>query len=241
MLLIYAPYVQSRADCNRTRLKCDRQQPCQSCVQRGLSISCAYTQQPSHGRDQGLKAPESVHDRIDQLEKLVTILMNEKSSESTSTPHYHPSTESSSSEIPDTPDRVELKNDATSYTNSSHWLNILDGITELRDELDRITIVTSDDCPGADTPGPDILFGRQRYASKSEILAALPPRPESDQLVHSYFVSMDMASAILHKPTFLKEVLHISPFCHIIAYTVYTLSSLKDPACFYRLFRLPQR
>jgi hypothetical protein len=141
--------------------------------------------------------------------------MNEKYTSST---RQQPiSIDAISSEVPDTPDRVELDHDATSYTNSSHWLNILDGITELRDELDRIAIVSSYDGPGPDTSGPDLLFGRQRHATKNEILAAIPPKAEADQLIHSYFTSMDMASAVLHKPTFLKEV--ESSCHHTLSYT----------------------
>jgi hypothetical protein len=111
-----------------------------------------------------------------------------------------------SSEVPDTPDRVEVDDDATSYTNSSHWTNILDGITELRDELDRVGIVSPHQCSGPDTPGPDLLFGRQKYATKTDILAGIPPKAESDDLIDKYFASLDMASALLHRPTFMAEV-----------------------------------
>lgn len=79
------------------------------------------------------KASTTVHDRIDQLEKLVTSLMGSKGIE-----HGSPAFPSSShvdqysddsTEVPGTPDRVKLNGDATSYTNSGHWTSILDGVS----------------------------------------------------------------------------------------------------------------
>lgn len=114
--------------------------------------------------------------------------------------------ESTTGDIAATPDRVNLDGDATRYESGGHWANILDGITELREELDRIAITGKEmDHLGADISGPDLLFGRQRHVTKSEILAAVPPRAEADELVLTYFSSMDMAPIIIHRPSFLQE------------------------------------
>lgn len=132
--------------CRRRKLKCDRQQPCKTCVDRGLSLSCTYvrnvptTQEP--------KAPHSVHDRIDQLEKLVTSLMSGKDVEhdSPATPalsqlqhlqHLH---EDNDTEIPSTPDRVRFTDDTTSYTNSAHWTSILDGVSWSQCKLESFPV-----------------------------------------------------------------------------------------------------
>lgn len=110
--------------------------------------------------------------------------------------------------VPGTPDRIQLNGDATSYTNSGHWTSILDGITELRDELDRIaaTDEPSDPIESEASRGPDLLFGRQRHASKNELLAAIPPRVESDQLINTFFACMDMAPVVIHRETFMRQV-----------------------------------
>jgi hypothetical protein len=72
-----------------------------------------------------------------------------------------------------------------------------------------------------DAPGPELLFGRCRHATKEEILAGLPPRLEADRIIDIFFMSMEShpsrfaasieyhpltLPAMLHKPTFLKEV-----------------------------------
>ncbi|KAF3032589.1 hypothetical protein E8E12_001956 [Didymella heteroderae] len=121
-------------------------------------------------------------------------------------PHLQHVSEDNDAEIPTTPDRVRFTGDTTSYTNSAHWASILDGISELREHLDEIpTTAHARDDTSTEVPGPDILFGRQRHASKQELLAALPPRTEADQLISTYFASMDTSPNLVHKPTFLKE------------------------------------
>ena len=70
-------------------------------------------------------------------------------------------------------------------------------ISELREHLDEIpTTAHSRSDNLTDVPGPDILFGRQRHASKQELLAALPPRTEADQLISTYFASMDTSPSM---------------------------------------------
>jgi hypothetical protein len=118
------------------RLKCDRQQPCKTCVDRGLSLSCAYVRSTPASREP--KVPTSVHDRIDQLEKLVTNLIGGSAVDIVNPAQYSPAQYSpaqeqyhngdSNPEIPGTPDHVKLSSDTTSYTNSGHWTSILDSV-----------------------------------------------------------------------------------------------------------------
>jgi hypothetical protein len=67
-------------------------------------------------------------------------------------------------------------------------------ISELREHLDRIpTSANPTNDAQHDIPGPDLLFGRQRHTTQQEILAALPPRSEADQLLDRFFSSLDTA------------------------------------------------
>ncbi|KAF2025127.1 hypothetical protein EK21DRAFT_77166 [Setomelanomma holmii] len=183
--------------CRRRKLKCDRQQPCKTCIDRGLSLSCTFIRSVAVSQEN--KPPNSVHDRINQLEKLVTTLMSTKEVEHhspgmSSTSHFEQYSDDERVELPGTPDRVKRSNDTTSYTNSGHWTSILDGISELKEHLDQIpTSAHARDDGSGEIPGPDLLFGRQRHATKQELLAALPPRSEADQLIASYFESMQSA------------------------------------------------
>ncbi|KAK9320869.1 fungal-specific transcription factor domain-containing protein [Lipomyces orientalis] len=78
--------------CRRRKLRCDRAQPCGTCVSRGLSLSCTYVNRPAAAATssqrmdsaQGSSAPggpggawpASIPDRLGQLERLVTSLMS---------------------------------------------------------------------------------------------------------------------------------------------------------------------
>ncbi|KAF2736393.1 hypothetical protein EJ04DRAFT_542486 [Polyplosphaeria fusca] len=206
--------------CRRRKLKCDRQHPCKTCMDRGLSLSCTYTKLAAASEP---KEPHNVHDRIEQLERLVATLMDGQkapreahttqpvlvpASEDFHDPHSVPQDTSHDTgpEIAGTPDRVKLDEDSTSYTGSGHWASILDGIAELKDHLDEIpTTALSRDPTHPELVGPDLLFGRHRHATQAELIVALPPKAEADKLVAIYFTSLELAAAILHKPTFVRE------------------------------------
>ena len=107
------------------RLKCDRQQPCKACIDRGLSLTCTFVPHvPSPARE---TRPHNVHDRIDQLEKLVTSLMNPNNADQrTNLASPSPLSSSGAQSSTDsnqpglgTPETVRLESDATSYSSST--------------------------------------------------------------------------------------------------------------------------
>lgn len=132
--------------CRRRKLKCDRQQPCKTCIDRGLTLSCTYVRNVSAAQEP--KAPHSVHDRIDQLEKLVTTLMGGKETVPASpaipmmSQHTHLN-EDNGPDLPGTPDRVRFSGDTTSYANSAHWTSILDGVSRRLDSKSKCTVLNS--------------------------------------------------------------------------------------------------
>lgn len=81
---------------------------------------------------QETRAPSNVHERINQLERLVTTLMTNKEIDQ-ATPDRplvpHAASDEDVDEIPGTPDQVKLSKDTTTYTNSGHWTSILDGVS----------------------------------------------------------------------------------------------------------------
>lgn len=115
--------------CRRRKLKCDRQQPCKTCIDRGLALSCIYVRNAPAAQEP--KAPHSVHDRIDQLEKLVTTLMSGKDANPTLSPasHLPHLNNDNGADVPGTPDRMRFTGDTTSYASGAHWTSILDGVS----------------------------------------------------------------------------------------------------------------
>jgi len=65
-------------------------------------------------------------------------------------------------------------------------------ISELREHLDQVPVSPDpDDEVVNEVPGPELLFGRNAHATREELLASLPPRPEADRLIDTFFISME--------------------------------------------------
>ncbi|KAJ5516062.1 hypothetical protein N7527_007622 [Penicillium freii] len=152
--------------CRRRKLRCDRQQPCATCTQRGLGLSCAYSPSPQALRDgnaQPVRPVATVQERIKQLEELVVDLMQKTSatnvpplassnpSPSANTPlaanHASPRVSLSATPAADGAHRVNspdsdhgsmrLTKSGASYVHGTHWAAVLGGIAELKDHFDR--------------------------------------------------------------------------------------------------------
>lgn len=109
---------------------------------------------------------------------------------------------------------IRMRKSGPSYANSTHWLAILDSITELREHvalenpspepvLQQNSPVTGFDLDTRPFPRPRLLYGCRVQASLSSILQAVPPRPVVDRLVSRYFNDLDMATG---KPSVRKSV-----------------------------------
>ncbi|KAG9239362.1 hypothetical protein BJ875DRAFT_188438 [Amylocarpus encephaloides] len=218
--------------CRSKKLKCDRNQPCRSCSGRGLASSCTY---PTHNIVGGVDKRRAsrntgngnIQNKINQLEGLVISLMSSlnaskgadsKSSDiETAVPpkRVNESIHASGNlekleegKLSDTFGRITLEKARTTYVDSNHWTSVLDGISELKDYFEEETSPveeTASETPDLSVGDPQLLFGLNSRATKQEIIASLPPRPQVDRLVSSYFESMDMAPVIVHVRTFLKE------------------------------------
>ncbi|KAL1612338.1 hypothetical protein SLS60_000564 [Paraconiothyrium brasiliense] len=157
----------------------------------------------------------NVHDRVDQLEKLVTTLMAEKTGGDRTRKNTLPTVaspfrldlndESANIEAPKTPVHMTLDSDETHYTDSGHWMSILDSISELKDELDQIASEPQPYSHAGDDAGPELLLGIKTHATRQEILAGLPAKAEADHLLERYYNFVDVAPTIMHRPKFQRE------------------------------------
>lgn len=121
--------------CRRRKLKCDRQKPCQTCLERGLSLSCTYSHAPAAPKatpNAGPTKAPTVHERIEQLEKLVEALAQEKcrmlaASATSSSQEQIQSANDRLAALTEPLERLNLEQGEVSYT-SSDWTSILDGV-----------------------------------------------------------------------------------------------------------------
>ncbi|TGJ82083.1 hypothetical protein E0Z10_g6697 [Xylaria hypoxylon] len=83
------------------------------------------------------------------------------------------------------------------YVGGAHWTAILDGIADLREDVDQ-------QGQGSRSSHPQLLYGCQP-ASRDAILATLPPRPTVDRSISRYFNLLDLAPSAVHSTQFLCE------------------------------------
>ncbi|KAL2818950.1 fungal-specific transcription factor domain-containing protein [Aspergillus granulosus] len=106
------------------------------------------------------------------------------------------------------------------YVEGDHWVAILDGISDLKDHLDREERLRLaggynairddvDTTGGTAQPrrgGALLLYGCRRATSRDEIISALPPKYAVDRYISRYFNYLDLvSSATVHGPSFLRE------------------------------------
>ena len=112
--------------------------------------------------------------------------------------------------------RLKINGGETSYVGSAHWASILDGITDLRRELDDVS--ENEDAEHGDwqheeeitnaamsTSHAHSLLHSPKRLTKVELLAEMPSRLVVDQLVATWFNSSDPFKQAIHKIQFEQE------------------------------------
>ncbi|EFQ96790.1 fungal specific transcription factor domain-containing protein [Nannizzia gypsea CBS 118893] len=240
--------------CRRRKSRCDRQQPCSTCLARGQT--CVYVENhPTLTKPSvplgttAPSAPHAVHDRLVQLERLVMSLMSDPAQRAnygvtnTSAAEVTPRAGSENGHGPvpgsgagaGTGNNTNTQGDAPvdgrsecgsmrvtaselRYVGGDHWAAILENIADLKDHFDREEQLrlanspeeldgnNSDPASKPRFPHALLLYGCRRPASRSEILAALPPKSAVDRYISRYFNCLDLvASSVVHGPSFLNQ------------------------------------
>jgi hypothetical protein len=90
------------------------------------------------------------------------------------------------------------------YVGSDHWAAILDSIADLKDHFDReenlrlantLDVDESDPVGRPRSPQALLLYGCKRATSRSEILAALPPKTAMDRYISRFFNRLDLVAS----------------------------------------------
>ena len=193
----YSIVITKSCTLNFARLRCDRQHPCGACSKRGLTNSCNYatTSSPKTDTQPSVAPPQSssLHGRISELESLVVTLM--KAQSPPSPPGPTPSSLAFADVFSETRRSKKTQDEAafpadlgtlklgesgTSYVQSVHWEAILTKIRGLKEDF-----VTDSKA----LPGSHLFYGPNRHATRDEIMAAVPPRPDVDRLMALHFDS----------------------------------------------------
>ena len=216
----------------KSRLKCDRKHPCSTCSTRGLALSCSYPN--SHhavsqdGTARITRPKGSVQDRIVQLESLVESLIPKTATVEqqqqqqqqqdaitieSDTPTSINTPENEEHTAPSTPSEYGSMmscRTGVKYVGSTHWVAVLDGISELKDHFQQeADVVPQDIMPQSPPPPyesiPHLLYGTTKAATKDEVLASMPPRSIVDRFISRYFNIMDLSSSQFNLPCTMKN------------------------------------
>ena len=186
--------------CRRSKLRCDRGQPCGNCVKRDEGDTCNYK------RPNDLRADSSrqtvAEDRLLHLESLVRDLMQSRApAEFCNKSVVVPDTTRDLAESFDGPrsDRI--------YVGSTHWSAILDDICDLKAVLGGSTdIQNSEGSLEAIAASRELIFGSSNDHSVQQILSQyLPPRVEADRLLSIYFRGETYIVPFVHTYHFQKQ------------------------------------
>ncbi|KIW18527.1 hypothetical protein PV08_02815 [Exophiala spinifera] len=208
--------------CRKSKLRCDKAQPCGSCVKRDAGAACSYHRPPptlSESRNEGTLSSVA-EDRLLHLEAMVRELMEQQASttEQSST-HAVPSKLRAPHSRPK--DAVDLECNETPgdsrYVGFTHWSAILDDIHELKIALTganeaqeaALSLNSSTSTPPGSTlsgAGNDIIFGGSSSFSLEEILDQyLPPKIEVDRALAAYFRGETFIIPFVHIYQFQRQ------------------------------------
>ncbi|KAH7188543.1 fungal-specific transcription factor domain-containing protein [Fusarium flagelliforme] len=192
----------SCAPCRNSKLKCDREQPCNQCDKKGRASQCAYAPKPERKRPvKGMSA------RLKRLEGMVREMMDSESAVQTAG-----SNPGSNSQVangvtgPEVQGHVVKGNKTTTYVGATHCMAMLEDIEDLKSYFDQPED-TEEDQILADEIDPTELMLNTRAGprNREELLSRLPDRKVADRLLSRYFASMSPSQHIVHRPTFTRQ------------------------------------
>ncbi|KAK9321518.1 hypothetical protein V1517DRAFT_326112 [Lipomyces orientalis] len=217
--------------CRKSKLRCDRGQPCSSCVRRDDADACSYrwtTGSRVHNQ-------AAVEGRLTHLESLVKNLMWSQESAPSDCDVISPELARCPLEI--AVQTQSEKVDATRYVGSTHWSAILDDIHELTAVLGGYGDVQGAENPTTPDPpalGSELIFGSPNSYSLQQVISLyLPSRVELDRYLSLYFQGETYIVPFIHTHHFQRQyrefwadAASVNPLWLSILFSICCLASL---------------
>lgn len=210
--------------CQRRKTRCDRQQPCNACCQRGDPERCKFgaldtaegaTAAVSNGGvGTNVGSKKEVQARLTKLEEIVKNLASGTDRSSTSA---QDSGSAGSSNTEDGGEESETRRrlrvdraDGGSFHGATSWASLVDNIRDIQHMLED----GGDTVPGSSSelmqsdaprPAPECFLTIRSQIDLQEILDALPPRQDTDKLVLIFFNAKFVAIPFIHAHQFRRQ------------------------------------
>ena len=197
------------SQCKKAKLRCDRGQPCGSCIRRDDTASCSYQQQMlvAGGRN------TIAEDKLQHLETLVTQLIQNQKSDASGNSNSLRKLELLSG-IPDkgrspAETSAETSPARETYVGSTHWSSILEDIHELKIALAETPETLKDEqFVSSDLLKSDgeLIFGLPGNYSLGRIISQfLLPKVEVDRFLARYFQGETYIVPFIHTYQFQRQ------------------------------------
>ncbi|KAM0321448.1 hypothetical protein ACHAPQ_009416 [Fusarium lateritium] len=214
----------SCAPCRNSKLKCDREQPCNQCAKKGRASQCAYAPKPERKRPaKGMSA------RLKRLEGMVREMMDAEGAPSEATADTKNSSRATTG--PEVQGHVVQGKKATTYVGATHCMAMLEDIEDLKSYFEHPEDTEDDQSPADEIdPTELILNTRAGPKNREELLNRLPDRNVADRLISRYFASMS-PSQRKHNPQYSSSSdLQILDIVHRPSFTRQYAKFWQDPS-----------
>ncbi|PVH75663.1 hypothetical protein DL98DRAFT_498011 [Cadophora sp. DSE1049] len=195
--------------CKKAKLRCDRGQPCGSCIKRDDAANCSYQQQKSTASGRNTLA----EDKLQHLESMVTLLIKNQTSAASGNLEL-PIAPEQSSESPHkdrSPGEISLETPAATetYVGSTHWSSMLEDIHELKAALAGSSKVLDEQLfvsPDTAKSNQELIFGVSGDYPLDRIISQfLPPKIEVDRYLSRYFQGETYIVPFIHTYQFQRQ------------------------------------
>jgi hypothetical protein len=230
--------------CQKSKLRCDRGQPCGSCVKKDEAASCSYQRLPLPVSRIEVSRNVTAEDRLLHLESTVKKFIQSQAVKSGSNGIYAEHVALPEGHDAATKAVDELPGDQTGntrYVGSTHWSAVLDDIQELKAVLGSSADVQEDEEPTASefpVLRGELIFGLPNTYSLQQIMSQyLPSRVEVDRLLSTYFQSQVYMAPFIHAYHFQRQyrefwddTANVNPLWLSILFSICYMSSLIGEA-----------
>ena len=212
--------------CRRQKLKCDKNQPCGSCVKRKEGDKCVYTGYDA-SQNPGSSLQGVAEERLGHLEQMVMQLMQQQG-----TPGVPQTAETTGDNINTGADRELLPK----YVGSTHWSVMLEDIQELKAVM---SLSGTESTEAGLTTSTEVIYGAAAYADSLDqvIRQFLPLRSVVDQLLATYFSGETFIVPVVHTVQFLRQLerywtvpQHTNPLWLSMLFSLCYMASRISPA-----------
>ncbi|KAI0411888.1 hypothetical protein F5X98DRAFT_32922 [Xylaria grammica] len=178
--------------CRHSKLRCDRQHPCVSCIRRKCIDSCAYERPPGAG-----ESPAHAEPRPEPA-SLPCPPQTEHSAADSIQTVSGPSDIVTTPREPVNPNSTDLREHRA--LTHERWEEVLQ-----RPMNPSEPSAFAPDDAASQAAGICFPFPSEPQLSRNDLLAMVPPAPSCDYLISRFFMYMSQFFPILHGPTFQKE------------------------------------